>query len=92
MMNPAKAWNDWWRGVSTSANDKHMQVAFVAGYTVAQRDAVAMLRALAQTCDCFAREPGECGCGAWDTDPGERSYKRNYVEDMADMIEFGEVR
>jgi hypothetical protein len=54
----------------------------------AEREAiVAWLRAEAQLCDCFAREDGECACGAWDTEVGERSYKRVYIEDIADAIE-----
>lgn len=48
---------------------------------------VEFVRAEAQTCDCFAREEGECACGAWDSEPGERSNKRAYVEDIADAIE-----
>jgi hypothetical protein len=51
---------------------------------------VAWLRAEAQLCDCFARSSGECACGAWDAEPGERSYKRVSVEDLADAIERGE--
>ena len=53
---------------------------------------VAALRDDAQRCDCFARSEGECACGAWDTEPGERSYKRKGVEDIADWIESGEWR
>lgn len=51
---------------------------------------VAWLRADAQLCDCLAREEGECACGAWDSEPGERSYKRAYIEDIADAIERGD--
>lgn len=51
---------------------------------------VAWLRAEAKLCDCFAHEPGECGCGAWDTEPGERSYKTMQVEVLADAIERGD--
>lgn len=51
---------------------------------------VAWLRAEAQLCDCFAREEGECACGAWGSEPGERSYKRAYIEDLADAIERGD--
>lgn len=54
----------------------------------AERDAIVYwLRTEAQLCDCFAREDGECACGAWATEPGERSYKRVYIEDIADAIE-----
>lgn len=53
---------------------------------------VSALRDDAQRCDCFARSEGECTCGAWDTEPGERSYKRKGVEDIADWIESGEWR
>ena len=57
----------------------------------AEREAIVYwLRAEAQLCDCFAREDGECACGAWDTELGERSYKRVYIEDIADAIEGGE--
>jgi hypothetical protein len=57
----------------------------------AERAAVVVwLRAEAQMCDCAAREDSECACGAWDTEPGERSYKRVYIEDIADAIEGGE--
>lgn len=48
---------------------------------------VAWLRGEAQLCDCHAREEGECCCGAWDSAVGERSYKRVYIEDIADAIE-----
>ena len=51
---------------------------------------IAWLRAEAQLCDCHAREEGECACGAWDSEPGERSYKTAYIEDLADAIERGE--
>ena len=51
---------------------------------------VAWMRADAQLCDCLAREEGECACGAWDSEPGERSYKRAYIEDIADAIERGD--
>lgn len=51
---------------------------------------VAWLRREAQLCDCHAYEEGECACGAWGSEPGERSYKRGYVEDYADAIERGE--
>lgn len=50
---------------------------------------VAWLRDDAQRCNCFAHNEGECGCGAWLTEPGERSFKTAYVEDMADAIERG---
>lgn len=64
--------------------------------TVAPRDdvagIVAWLRAEAQLCDCHAHEQGECACGAWDTEPGERSYKRANIEDLADAIERGDFR
>jgi hypothetical protein len=53
---------------------------------------VAALRDDAQRCDCFALSEGECACGAWDAEPGERSYKRKGVEDIADWIESGEWR
>lgn len=40
-MNPdelaAKAWSAWWNSVSTGANDKHMQTAFLAGFEAASR-------------------------------------------------------
>jgi hypothetical protein len=56
-----------------------------------EREAVvAWLRAEAQMCDCFAYEQGECACGAWDSEPGERSYKRANIEDLADAIEAGQ--
>jgi hypothetical protein len=48
---------------------------------------VQWLRAEAQLCDCNAYEEGECACGAWDSEPGERSYKRANIEDLADAIE-----
>jgi hypothetical protein len=50
---------------------------------------VAWLRSEAQLCDCYAYEEGECACGAWGTQPGERSYKTASVEDLADAIEAG---
>lgn len=50
---------------------------------------VAALRADAQMCDCHAYEASECACGAWDSDVGQRSYKRAYVEDIADAIDQG---
>lgn len=53
---------------------------------------VAWLRAEAQLCDCHAFNEGECACGAWDSEPGERSYKTGYYEDIADAIENGEHR
>ena len=48
---------------------------------------VAWLRNEAQTCDCFAYDESECACGAWDSEPGERSYKRANIEDLADKLE-----
>lgn len=51
---------------------------------------VAWLRSEAKLCDCFAHDPGECACGAWDSELGERSYKRANVEDLADAIERGD--
>ena len=51
---------------------------------------VEWLRGEAQICDCFAREEGECACGAWDAYPGERSHKRMDVEGLADAIERGD--
>ncbi len=61
-----------------------------AGGKVEREAIVYWLRTEAQLCDCFAREDGECACGAWDTEVGERSYKRVYIEDIADAIEGGE--
>lgn len=51
---------------------------------------VEWLRADAQMCDCFAREEGECACGAWYSELGERSHKTACIEDIADAIERGE--
>jgi hypothetical protein len=48
---------------------------------------VAWLREDAQKCDCAAREESECACGAWGGEVGERTYKRVYIEDIADAIE-----
>jgi hypothetical protein len=57
----------------------------------AEREAIVYwLRCDAQLCDCAARAGSECACGAWDSEPGERSYKRVYIEDIADAIENGE--
>ena len=57
----------------------------------AEREAiVAWLRAEAQLCDCAALEDSECACGAWGGEVGERTYKRAYIEDIADAIERGE--
>lgn len=58
--------------------------------TERERQIVAWLREDAQRCNCFAREEGECACGAWSSEPGERSYKTVYEEDIADAIERGE--
>jgi hypothetical protein len=38
------------------------------------------LEADAKLCDCFAREEGECACGAWD------NYKTAPVESMVALI------
>lgn len=51
---------------------------------------VAWLREAASQCDCFARSAGECACGAWFQEPGERSFKQVYVEDIAEAIERGD--
>ena len=51
---------------------------------------VRALRTDAHRCDCFAYEEDECTCGAWASEPDERSFKRKYVEDVADWIESGE--
>lgn len=56
------------------------------------RKVVEWLREEAQTCDCFARSARECACGAWDTCPGDRSYKTMQVEDLADALERYEHR
>lgn len=53
---------------------------------------VRALRADAHRCDCFAYSYDECTCGAWAYEPGERSFKRKSVEDVADWIESGEWR
>jgi hypothetical protein len=53
---------------------------------------VAALRKDAHCCDCFAYSADECACGARGSEPGERSFKRKYVEDVADWIESGEWR
>jgi hypothetical protein len=53
---------------------------------------VAWLRAEAKLCDCHAHSASECVCGAWDGLLDERSFKRVYVEDVADAIERGDYR
>ena len=53
---------------------------------------VAWLRADAQKCDCAAREDSECACGAWGGEVGDRTYKRAYIEDIADAIASGAYR
>lgn len=45
---------------------------------------VAWLRKDSRLCDCFAREEGECACGAWYDD------KKRQITDVADDIEAGE--
>lgn len=47
---------------------------------------VAWLRSENGACDCFAREAGECACGAWD------DYKTMPLLAVADMIENGDHR
>ena len=63
-----------------------MQAAYERGRADERADVVAEVRSEAQLCDCFAREAGECACGAWDREPGQRTYKRAYIEDIADAI------
>ena len=57
-----------------------MTPAEIAAYERGRADeraaVVVWLRSEAQLCDCHAREAGECACGAWDSEPGQRSYKR----------------
>ena len=53
---------------------------------------VKALREDAHRCDCFAYSDDECACGARGSEPGERSFKRKSVEDIADWIESGEWR
>jgi hypothetical protein len=36
-----------------------------AGYEAGVEEAAKALEADAKLCDCFARNEGECGCGAW---------------------------
>jgi len=45
---------------------------------------VAWLKSEAQKCDCFARDEGECACGAWN------DYKTVPMERIIDAIEAGE--
>jgi hypothetical protein len=36
-----------------------------SGYDAGIEAAINVLKADAKKCDCFARNEGECGCGAW---------------------------
>jgi hypothetical protein len=57
-------------------------------FALAERRAIVeWMRSEAQKCDCFAREDSECACGAWGGEVGERTYKRVYIEDIADAVE-----
>lgn len=81
-------------GASTTLQSQAAEIARLRGESADERQA-AIVRALrkdAHRCDCFAYEEGECTCGAWGSDPEERSFKRKYVEDVADWIESGEWR
>jgi len=49
----AEAWNAWWNSVSTGANDKHMQTAFLAGFEAAYQNRITAEQAGAKAIQIF---------------------------------------
>ena len=74
------------RNVSLEIIAAHREAAFEAGREAERCAILEWLREEARLCDCFAREAGECACGAWD------DYKTMPVERLADATENKEHR